>query len=112
MNGHVGSAPRRTRLLVLSFLSLGACAQEGPVEPGALENNLIAAAGSPATCMAVDTADTMPDGIDEDCDGKIDENVDATRARCPRGTRIIEGTRGNDTLHGTSGRDCILGYGG
>jgi hypothetical protein len=62
--------------------------------------------------MPVDTADTVPDRIDEDCDGKIDENVDATKAKCPWGTRIIEGTRGNDTLRGTSGRDCILGYGG
>jgi hypothetical protein len=62
--------------------------------------------------MAVDSADTVPDGVDEDCDGKVDEDVDATRARCPRGMRVIEGTRGNDTLRGTAGRDCILGYGG
>jgi hypothetical protein len=60
----------------------------------------------------VDSKDTLPDRIDEDCDGKIDEDVDATRASCPRGMRIIEGTRGDDVIHGTSGRDCILGYGG
>jgi hypothetical protein len=108
--GHVGYAQARSRFLVLSFLSVGACA-DASIEPGALENNLITA-GSKATCMAVDTADTVPDGVDEDCDGKVDENVDATRARCPKGMRVIEGTRGNDTLHGTPGRDCILGYGG
>jgi hypothetical protein len=110
MMSHVGYAQSRSRILVLGFLSFGACA-DGSLEPAALENNLITA-GSRATCMAVDTADTVPDGVDEDCDGKVDENVDATRARCPRGMRVIEGTRGNDTLHGTSGRDCILGYGG
>src|ERR1700741_5120423 len=108
--GHVGYAQARGRFLVLSLLSFGACG-DVPVEPGALENNLITA-GSKGTCTAVDTADTVPDGIDEDCDGKVDENVDATRARCPKGMRVIEGTRGDDTLHGTSGRDCILGYGG
>ncbi|HKU37568.1 MAG TPA: calcium-binding protein [Polyangiales bacterium] len=62
--------------------------------------------------MPLDSADTVPDHVDEDCDGVIDEDVDATRARCPRGYRIIEGTRGNDTLRGTWDRDCILGYGG
>src|SRR5688500_14994919 len=109
MNGHVGPAPMRNRLLVLGFsLALGACAQEPVVEAGAVGNYLEAAAGSGASCMAVDTADTVPDRIDEDCDGKIDEDVDATRARCPRYVRIIEGTRGADTLRGTSGRDCIL----
>jgi hypothetical protein len=108
--GHVGYAYARSRVLVLSFLSFGACADTS-MEPQALENNLLTA-GSKATCMAVDTADTVPDGVDEDCDGKVDENVDATRARCPKGMRVIEGTRGNDTLRGTSGRDCILGYGG
>jgi hypothetical protein len=111
MMSHVGFAQSRGRfVVVLSFLSFGACA-DSSIEPTALEQNLVTA-GSAATCMAVDSADTVPDGIDEDCDGKVDENVDATRARCPKGMRVIEGTRGNDTLRGTSGRDCILGYGG
>lgn len=108
--GHIGSAHARSRFLVLSFLSVSACS-DASIDPGVLGNNLLTA-GSAATCMAVDTADTVPDGVDEDCDGKVDENVDATRARCPKGMRVIEGTRGNDTLRGTSGRDCILGYGG
>jgi hypothetical protein len=72
----------------------------------------LGAAGSGAACTPVDSADTVPDRIDEDCDGRVDENVDATRARCPRGARVIVGTRGDDTLRGTSGRDCIFGYGG
>src|SRR5262245_2295772 len=111
MKGHVGYAHPCGRLIALG-LFLSACA-DASIEPEALENSLFArGCRGGATCKAVDTADTVPDGFDEDCDGKIDEDVDATRARCPRGARVIEGTRGNDTLRGTPGRDCILGYGG
>jgi hypothetical protein len=65
-----------------------------------------------ATCIPLDTVDSLPDGVDEDCDGEVDEDVDFRPSSCPAGSNVIEGTRGNDVLNGTSGADCILGYGG
>jgi hypothetical protein len=98
--------------MVFYVSALAACNADRASDLALTRNGLTGAAGSAAACVAVDTKDTLPDRIDEDCDGRIDEDVDATRASCPRGMRIIEGTRGDDVIHGTSGRDCILGYGG
>ena len=98
--------------VVLCLSLFAACESEQAAELGVAEGSLSAAAGSNAACVRVDTIDSLPDRIDEDCDGRIDEDADAKRSDCPRGVHVIEGTRGNDVLHGTSGRDCILGYGG
>jgi RTX calcium-binding nonapeptide repeat (4 copies) len=84
------------------LLALAGC-MASPEEIGSSEN---------ALCSPVDTIDSVPDGKDEDCDGKVDEDVDYRKINCPLGTKIIQGTRGNDTITGTSGADCILGYGG
>jgi hypothetical protein len=104
----------RTLSSALVFCASVLAACDGNRASGLAVNrsDLTGAAGSAAVCVPVDTKDTVPDHIDEDCDGRIDEDVDATRASCPRGMNIIEGTRGDDVIHGTSGRDCILGYGG
>jgi hypothetical protein len=105
---HVSSAA------ALCISLLAGCEAKNAAELSVSEASLKGMAGAAAVvvCVPVDTKDTVPDRIDEDCDGRIDEDVDATRADCPRDMHVIEGTRGNDTLHGTSGRDCILGYGG
>lgn len=99
--------------LVCATLFMSACEVDRTAEVD-LATLALASAGSggSAGCVPRDTQDTVPDRVDEDCDGRIDENVEGSRANCPSGTRVIEGTRGNDVLKGTSGRDCILGYGG
>jgi len=86
---------------VLCAGSLIACGESGDLSSS--EN---------ALCAQVDSIDSMPDGLDEDCDGKIDEDVDYRPKNCPVGSKIIQGTRGNDVINGTSKADCILGYGG
>src|SRR5688572_12976800 len=63
-------------------------------------------------CVRRAAVDSLPDGVDEDCDGRVDEECDYRPSDCPRGYRLIEGTSGNDVLQGTSGADCIYGYGG
>jgi hypothetical protein len=106
-----------------AFALLGCDVNDGVKVAGAEQALLQAAAGNLAAgaaapgsaavgCVPVDTHDSLPDRIDEDCDGRIDEDVDATKASCPFGFHIVEGTRGDDVLVGTPGRDCILGYGG
>jgi hypothetical protein len=97
---------------IVGLCALFGCETERTNRVSVSEPNLVGAAGATASCVPVDTIDSVPDHIDEDCDGRIDEDVDATRANCPFGTHIIEGTRNSDTLRGTSARDCILGYGG
>src|SRR4051812_10909208 len=87
---------------VLCASTLSACAESGDD----LSFN------ESALCAQVDSIDSMPDGKDEDCDGKIDEDVDYRTKNCPVGSHIIQGTRGNDVINGTSKADCILGYGG
>ena len=103
---------RIVRSAVLLSLMCGACAAQTSDDLGVSESALRRPSPCPSDCVPVDSADTVPDRIDEDCDGEIDEDVEASRANCPRGVRVIEGTRGDDVLHGTHGRDCILGYGG
>ncbi len=63
-------------------------------------------------CEPSDGADTTCNGVDDDCDGTLDEDCDFGPADCPAGTNVIVGDHGRDWLWGTSGRDCILGYGG
>jgi hypothetical protein len=79
-----------------------------------LEDSLLggmAGSGTPG-CNASDTADTTCNGVDDDCDGDLDENCDFNPSSCPAGYRRIIGTAGDDTLIGTLHRDCIVGYGG
>ncbi len=91
---------------------VGACADQSGRPLSASENDLIGRAGGGATCIKVSSIDSLPDLIDEDCDGKVDEDADYDRGDCPPLSHIIEGTAGDDVLKGTTGRDCILGYGG
>jgi hypothetical protein len=98
-------------LVVVSGCSADITTPESGLETQEVE--LGGGAGQQAsTCSPVDIADTVCDGIDEDCDGKIDEDCDFGPANCPPGTRILLGTRGDDVLIGTQFRDCILGFGG
>ena len=69
-------------------------------------------ASQTSQCVQRDAIDSVPDGVDEDCDGRVDENVTHRPSDCPAGYAVIQGTKGNDVLVGTNGADCILGYGG
>ena len=69
-------------------------------------------AGHHGSCRSRDDEDTTCNGVDDDCDGILDEDCDFGPAQCPAGYNIIVGTNRNDILIGTHGRDCILGYGG
>jgi subtilisin family serine protease len=52
------------------------------------------------------------DGIDNNCDGQIDEGGVCGGVTCAGQTATIVGTAGNDTINGTAGNDVIAGLGG
>src|SRR4051794_28607205 len=53
-----------------------------------------------SACVRKAAIDSLPDGVDEDCDGRVDEECDFRPSDCPPGYRVIEGTSGNDVLQG------------
>src|SRR5262245_54197716 len=114
-----GRGPGRWQFgLGLSMVTVAVLGCAGDAQPEGLsvEQAALGAAGSGSggggTCRPRDTADTTCDAVDDDCDGRLDEDCDFGPLQCPAGTRVLAGTRGDDMLVGTQGRDCILGYGG
>jgi hypothetical protein len=103
-------------LCILGTAGLGCAAQNGADEPAdpavAVETSALGGGAGGGACSRKDTQDTTCNGVDDDCDGVLDEDCDFGPAQCPAGYNIIVGTYKNDVLTGTSRRDCILGYGG
>jgi hypothetical protein len=98
---------------MLGMLALAACSAEIPAPestPVGPATNALSAGTT--TCVPLDTLDTVPDGVDDNCDGVVNSGTFPNHVSCPYGSHIILGTNGDDVLHGTSGRDCIFGYGG
>jgi hypothetical protein len=95
---------------VLCAMTVWGC--NGTTQDSTAAGNESAIHGSKLLCKILDKLDSLPDGIDEDCDGAIDEDADFNKKMCPPGTNIILGTAGDDMLQGTNKADCILGFGG
>jgi hypothetical protein len=92
------------RAVGLCLATIAACTSEERSPVGAYEQAL-GAAGS-GSCVP---GDTTTGGA---CTDQIDQVAEGFHYSCPRGARILRGTRNNDELHGTSGRDCIFGLEG